>query len=215
MKQTPFTAALTSVLLLAAVVGCQKQQQQQATPPASQSAQSSDQGNGAAPGASHVDPSKSPIADPASPLYGWEKFSSADGKFSAIFPTRPKEQDKTVDGKTQVQMHLFVAEAESHSAYGAGYYDLSRVDDSKMALAKLEEGMVKAHNGKIVSYKPIQFDNHSGTEFEFTFGDIPDFSSRVRLISNGLRIYAVVAVFHPSHPNPDERDAFFNSFTLN
>lgn len=112
-------------------------------------------------------------------------------------------------------MHLFIAETDSHSsAYGAGYYDLSRMDDPKMVLARMEQAMVKKHNGKIMSYKPIQFSNLSGTEFEFTFGDKPDLSSTVRLISDGLRIYILLAVFHTSHPNPNERDAFFNSFTL-
>lgn len=217
MKSKQFTVALACALLLAALsmlCGCQKQQ---AAAPANQNnqpAQASDQGNGAAPGAPHVDPSKSPIADPASPLYGWEKFSSTNGKFSAIYPSHPKEDDKTENGKTQVQMHLFISEAESHSSYGACYYDLSRVDDPKMVLARLEDGMVKSHKGKIASYKPIQFGNLSGTEFEFTFGDMPDYSSKVRLISDGLRVYVILAVFHPSNPNSDERDAFFNSFTL-
>lgn len=213
MIQKLFRSALTGMVLLAVVAGCG--QKQSAVTPTDQSAQAPDQGTGAAPGAPHIDPSQSPTADPASPLYGWEKFSSADGKFSAIFPSRPKESDKTVDGQSaEVQMHLFLAGTEAQTAYGAGYYDVSRVDDPKMMLARMEESMVKKHNATISSYKPIQVDNHSGTEFEFVFGDHPDLSSRVRLISAGQRIYVLLTVFPTAHPNPNERDAFFSSFTM-
>ncbi|HXB59990.1 MAG TPA: hypothetical protein VNU95_10515 [Candidatus Acidoferrales bacterium] len=214
MKSRLFKSITICVLFLIGVAGY-GQKQDATAPPADESAQSPDQGTGATPGAPHVDPSQSPIADPASPLYGWEKFSSAEGKFSAIFPVRPKEDDQSKQGQSvEVQMHLFLAGKDAQTAYGAGYYDLSRVDDPKMVLARMEESMVKRHNAKITSYKPIQVDNHSGTEFEFVFGDKPELSSTVRLISDGLRVYILLAIFQTAHPNPEERDAFFNSFAM-
>lgn len=198
-------------LLLAAAVGCQKQQ---AATPASPDTQSQAQGNGATPGAPTVNPSQSPIANPASPLYGWEKFSSAEGKFSAIFPVRPQEIDKTSQGKAAgAQMHLFIAQKDPQTVYGAGYCDYSKVNDPKTLLATIEAAMVKNHNGKITSYKAMQVDGNPATQFEFDFGDKPD-SSTVRLISIGQRIYILLGIYSTGQSHPEERDAFFNSFTL-
>lgn len=212
MKARPFCNVTICLLALALAAGCG--QKQEATP-ASQDAASADQGNGAAPGAPHVDASQSPTADPSSPLYGWEKFSSAEGKFSAIFPARPKEDDKTEQGKgAEVQMHLFIAETDAHNAYAAGYYDLTRVDDPKLVLARMEDGMIKKHNGKINSYKAMQWNGQPATEFEFTFGDLPNFSSTVRLMSDGLRVYVLMAIYATGQPPVAEREAFFNSFSL-
>jgi hypothetical protein len=213
MKTWLLGSATICFLILAGITGCG--QKQNATAPTSQDAQSSDQGTGAVPGAPHVDPSVSPTADPSSPLYGWEKFSSPEGRFSAIFPQRPREQEKTDEGTYQeVQAHLFIASKDPNNAFLAGYYDLSKPDDPKLVLARMEASMVKSHSGKIVSYKTMQIDNHLATEYVFVFGDKPDYSGRARLISNGQRVYALITVFLTAQPHPDECDAFFGSFQM-
>lgn len=219
MKSKQFTAALACALLLAALsalCGCQKQQPQQGNAPASQSAQSSGQGNGAAPDAPHVDPSKSPIADPASPLYGWEKFASAEGKFSVIFPNRPQEvQTNEQAGSGKIQLHAFASESDAHNVYSVTYYDVPRVTDPKMLLAKLEQAMVSNDNGKIASYHPLQVGNYPATEFEYVAGGKANYSGKVRLIAVGQRAYALSVLFITVNPpKQEESDAFFNSFTL-
>jgi hypothetical protein len=58
-------------------------------------------------------------------------------------------------------------------------------------------------------------ESNPATEFEFVGGSPTNFSGNVRLISVGQRIYAFDALFLTGHsPNPDECDAFFNSFSL-
>jgi hypothetical protein len=203
MKLRLFKSAAFSLLLLAGITGCG--QKQDTTAPA--------QGNGAAPGAPTVNPSQSPIADPASPLYGWGKFSSADGKFSAMFPARPKEDVKSQPGKAEV-LHTFASESDPDNAYMLGYYDRRQTEDPKVVLAEIEEGMVKKFNGKIVSYKTIEVDNYPATEYEFTLGNQPGRSGKVRLILTGQRVYELVVIFLTAQPHPDVCDAFFNSFSL-
>jgi hypothetical protein len=203
MKSSPFKCATLCLLLLAGFTGCG--QKQDPTAPA--------RGNGAAPGAATVNPSQSPIADPSSPLYGWEKFSSAEGRFSAIFPTRPGEDAKAQPGKAGV-LHMFASESGPDNVYMLGYYDWQQTEDPKVVLAEIEEGMVKKFNGKIVSYKAMEVDNQPATEYEFTLGNTPGHSSKVRLILTRERVYELVVIFLTAQPHPDAYEAFFNSFSL-
>jgi hypothetical protein len=204
MKTWLFRSAMICALALAGLTGCG--QKPDAAAPASES---SDQGNGAAPGAPHVDASASPTADPASPLYGWEKFSSADGKFSAIFPVRPTEDVKTQPGRT---VHIFKSDPGSHNAYLVAYYDRQPTEDLKSAIAKIEEGMLKKFNGRVVSHEEMEVDNYPATEFEITLDD--QLSSKIRLILTGQRAYELTVVFLTAQPHPDVCEAFFNSFSL-
>lgn len=72
----------------------------------------------------------------------------------------------------------------------------------------------KEENPKIVFYKSFQIENHPATEFEFAGGRHPNFSGRVRLILAGQRVYNLVTIFVTTEPKPDERSAFFDSFSL-
>ncbi len=174
--------------------------------------QASEKANDAAPDAPRIDPSQSPIADPASPLYGWEKFSSAEGKFSAIFPTPPKEDDKTVDGKNR-----------SAAAYSAES-DLAAMGQ---AITMFREWMIprwswrgwkrawsKSTKGKSRRTNRSRWTAIPAPNLEFVYGDKPDYAGSVKLISVGRRIYIIIAIFHPSHANADEREPFFNSFVM-
>lgn len=118
-------------------------------------------------------------------------------------------------GSGEIQLHAFGSESDAHNLYSVTYYDVPRVADPKMLLAKLEQAIVTSQDGKIVSYHPFQVGNYPATEFEFVAGGKANFSSKVRLIAVGQRAYALGVIFLTGHPpNPDERDAFFNSFTL-
>jgi hypothetical protein len=161
---------------------------------------------------------KNPIADSSSPLYGWEKYTSDEGKFSVILPARPKEQTinaQAKDGEVHV-VHLFQSPKDDHHVYQVSYFDLLRTDnDPKLLLANVEKNIItKEQNPKIVFYKSFQMGNHPATEFEFAGGRHPNFSSRIRLILVGQRVYTLTTVFVTTDPNPDERNAFFDSFSL-
>jgi hypothetical protein len=198
MKSKQFSITFVCALLLVAVAGCQKQA---AAPTSTQSIDKSFQNS---------------ITNPSSPVYGWEKYSSVGGKFSAIFPERPGEEQKTTQGQDgEVQAHTFASETGAHAVYSVTYFDLPQDKDPKLLLTSIEQAIVAHQNGKLVSYRLFQVENNPATEFEFVGGCQTNFSGDVRLISIGQRIYAFDALFLAGHPpNPGERDAFFNSFSL-
>jgi hypothetical protein len=211
MKQKQIGTILASGALLLVVaigllaVGCQKQQDtaQTSSNPQTPSQQAADS------------PPKTPIADTNSPLYGWEKFSSADGKFSAIFPSRPKERDESGKGAGgTVQGRSFSASTDKQTSYSVVYYDIPNVNDPKMMLARVEQSIVTGENAKITSYKAMQVGDHYATQFEIIPGGNPNLSGTVRLIAVGQRIYMLMATYFTGHPNADERDAFLDSFAL-
>jgi hypothetical protein len=199
MKPKQFRITFVCALLLAAMTGCQKQQA--VAPPPPQSVDKSSQNS---------------ITNPSSPVYGWGKYTSAEGKFSAIFPKRPGEEQKTAQEQDgEVQSHLFASETGAHVVYSVAYFDLPHGKDPKLLVISIEQSIVAHQNGKLVSYRLFQVESNPATEFEFVGGSPTNFSGNVRLISVGQRIYAFDALFLTGHsPNPDECDAFFNSFSL-
>lgn len=94
------------------------------------------------------------------------------------------------------------------------YYDLPGTCEPKLDLAKLEESIVKKVNGKIVSARTIQVGDYPAAEYEIILADKPKFSGSGRMILVGRRVYELAMVYYTGDPNPDVRDAFFNSFTL-
>jgi hypothetical protein len=197
MKPKQFRITFVCVLLLAAIAGCQKQPT--VAPPPPQSVDKSSQNS---------------ITNPLSPVYGWGKYTSVEGKFSAIFPKRPGEEQKTAQGQGEVQAHLFASETGAHVVYSVTYFDVPQGKDPKLLFTSIEQAIVAHQNGKVVSYRLFQMENNPATEFEFV-GAPTNFSGDVRLTSVRQRIYAFDALFLTGRPpNPDERDAFFNSFSL-
>jgi hypothetical protein len=207
VKQKQFRMALACALLFAVLAGCQKKQDATQAPPAPETPPPPPQTAVSAP--------KDILADTNSPLYGWEKYSSAEGKFSAIFPSRPKEDDKTRQGADgEVQAHIFSSSKDPQNSYAVGYYDLPRLNEPKMMLARVEQSIVTGESAKIVSYKAMQAGGHYATQFEIVPGNHPNLSAKVRLIAVGQRVYMLMATYFAAQPNPDETDAFFNSFTM-
>jgi hypothetical protein len=215
MKNRLFRSAAIGILFLGVIAGC-GQKQSATAPPGAQSSQSPDEGTGAAPGAPHVDPSQSPIADPASPLYGWEKYNSPDHTFTAIFPARPEERQKTEQTpQGEIQVHAFATQDSANNGYSVACYDFPPIhDDPKMFLAKLEQIIVNEQQAKVTSYKPLQVGNYPGTEFEFVAGGKANYSGKCRLILVGQRAYALLIFYLTAGPQPAASEAFFDSLTI-
>jgi hypothetical protein len=210
MKQ--IRSLLVSILVVAGMAGC-GQKQDAAAP--DQNAQA--QGTGAAPGAPHVDPSISPTADPASPLYGWEKYTSPEHTFVAMFPARPEEKQKTDQTpQGEMQVHVFASQdSQKSEGYSVAYYDFPPIrQDPKIFLARLEQIIITDQSAKVTSYKPIQVGNYPGTEFGFTAGGKANYSGKCRLIQVGQRTYALMVVYLAVGPTPGDVDAFFGSLSI-
>jgi hypothetical protein len=153
-------------------------------------------------------------AIPATPLDGWQKFSSAEGRFSVLLPGPPKEKQEIVQGKTgQVELHAFAAEKDIQNGYGVAYYDVPKISDPQLFLGKLEALLV-GPEAKVVFFKRLQIGNYPATEFEFVAGGKANYSVRARIILVDQRAYALTVTFLTSEPHPDERNAFFESFSL-
>lgn len=107
-----------------------------------------------------------------------------------------------------------MVETGLHYAYGICYYDLPGTSEPKLDLADLEDAIVKKVNGQIVSARTIQVDNYPAAEYEIVLANKPKFSGTGRTILVGHRVYELAMVYYTGDPNPDVRDAFFKSFTL-
>src|ERR1700722_3977663 len=194
MKIQAFRSVTLCILVLTGITGCGKKQD--ATAPASPNPAPPAQASGTAPGAPQTNQAISPIADPASPLYGWLKYASPDHQFTVIFPALPEEKQKSQESpQGEIQVHIYASEDNAHNGYSVAGYDFPAIQDPKMLLAKIEEGMIKGQDATVDSYKPIQVGDYSGTEFIFTAGGKANFSGRCKLILVGQRAYALSVLY--------------------
>ncbi|HEY4415876.1 MAG TPA: hypothetical protein VGO57_09305 [Verrucomicrobiae bacterium] len=194
MKITKPALVLVGLLLLTAVSACDKKPETapvQKTEPAS------------------AEPK--PAAEKAGPMLdGWKKFSSTQGSFSVLLPNDPKESDQQF-GK--LAMHGFAAQKNPQSGFGVSYCDFPKTADAKKVYDEVQTITV-GKEAKLVSQKDLTFENYPAREFEFNRGGKANYTAHTLMIMVGQRLYTLAVISLTADQHPDERDAFFNSFSV-
>ena len=158
---------------------------------------------------------------PSVPTSKWEKFSSAEGKFSAWFPGTPTETNQLVTNSiTTAEEHLFCVNPDIQNGYIVGYCDSKIFDEANKSgkaqelLEKSESTVVSKAKGQILSEQITIFENCPAREFEYKAGGKANYSVKVKYILVGQRIYSLITVFPTGNPHPEDRVNFFNHFRL-
>lgn len=146
-----------------------------------------------------------------------EKFTSKDGKYSATFPSAPKEPPAQEVDSPIGKLKLFIAAAEAgkNQAFMVIYNDYPAV----VAAAppqKILEGVrdgSKGPTGKVVSDKEIKVgDKVPGRDYVLDKGG--NFF-RSRSVLDGTRLYQVVVVGKTQDDvTSKQADEFINSFKI-
>jgi hypothetical protein len=123
------------------------------------------------------------------------EFSSAEGKFKALFPGTPKETSQNAAG---MNMKIFTVE-ERNGAYVVAFADLPLAENMPDAeiqtrLDGAKQGMVNNVNGKLTGESQVKLDGqYPGREVK---ADLPDkkgqLQARVYLV--GKRLYQIMVV---------------------
>ncbi len=149
----------------------------------------------------------------------WKQFTSSEGRFSALFPSNPKEEVETVDSAIgPLNIHFFLSEKEN-SWFAVSYSDypyvaIQAVDVSEL-LDGARDGMVANVRGKLISEKPISLGNYPGRELvvevskgPFVFVTI----ARVYIVKN--RHYSVQVVILKKLSSSKTVWEFLDSFSV-
>ena len=161
------------------------------------------------------------VHPPIAPTTSWKRFSSDKGHFSIVYPGVPETTNILADsGTTNIEMHLFYVNPNPQNSFCAGYSDspmfamAAKISDPQEFLEKSQSLMVSNVRGKVVYQRASTFNDFPAREFECVAGGKANYSTRVKYILAGQRIYQIYVVFLTADPYPRECATFFNSFRI-
>lgn len=152
----------------------------------------------------------------------WKEYSSAEGRFSILFPGTPKEEIQSIDvqgGQFKIHVHNLKAFAE----YGVIYADYSiPVGDPNVANQVLDNGARGAAaevNAELLSVSAISIDGHPGRLLRERLPNGNLLQAKMYLV--GQRLYQIAVTMPKAEASSDmgkafERfaDKFLDSFKL-
>jgi hypothetical protein len=143
----------------------------------------------------------------------WEKFTSAEGKFSIMLPGKPEPNKQTADSPHgPYTTYLFMARS-SGQVYIVGWVDYSpsfRFDTQKELEAN-RDNFAKGVKAQLKNTTPIKLGVNPGIEFTAE-SEQAHFRSRVYIV--GKRPYQLIALWGKGQAEPPDAAKFFSSFTL-
>ena len=117
-------------------------------------------------------------------------------------------------------MHLFYVNPNIQNSFAVGYSDspkyarATRSSNPEVFLETSQFLMVSNLQGRVVYQQASTFEGFPAREFECVAGGKANYSTRVKYILAGQRIYQIYIVFLTVDPYPQERSIFFNSFKI-
>jgi hypothetical protein len=153
----------------------------------------------------------------------WKNFSSADGRFSILFPGVPEMTNMFIDVDdqiaTNVPNHIFYVNFNIQNSFAVAYEDSplfvapAITNDPQEFLKKTQSLMVQAP-GRILFERETNFDGYPSREFEYAAGGKANYSVRDKIILVKERVYSVYVIFLTAKPYPADDAVFINSFSL-
>ena len=151
---------------------------------------------------------------------GWVKHAPANGRYSAMMPTKPTETKKKITTATaQLDAVVAVAEGRLESYFVVSYTDYPlkelKADSIDKRLDQGAKAAAENARGKIRSEKPIKLDGHPGREVVIEKdGEV---IAKMRLYLVERRLYQVMVLGSATIFAAKEKDVgvFLDSFRLN
>ena len=152
----------------------------------------------------------------------WKEYSSAEGRFSILFPGTPKEETQSLDvqgAKFELHIHKLKAFAE----YGVIYADYAiPVDDPEVAKRVLDNaarGAAASVDAELLGLTEISIDGHPG---RLLTERLPDGSAlKAKMFLVGRRLYQIAVTMPKAEARPGDSnnlekfaDKFLDSFKL-
>ena len=151
------------------------------------------------------------------PLFGrqvdapWEKYTSAEGRFSVLLPSKPEESKDTQKSPYgPYTVHLFTSKGNGE-IFLVGWvdYDPNFKFDTQKELEANRDNFAKGVKGTVLGTKPIKLGTNPGIEFTAE-SEQAFFRSRVYIV--GRRPYQLIAVRLKGAEETPNVAKFFSSF---
>jgi hypothetical protein len=149
---------------------------------------------------------------------GWVKFSSAEGRFSILFPAKPEESSSTEKG---VVLHRFLV-AQPPVMYMALYTDYPQDVEGLSPTVRLQaerDGLLKGlKGGKLISEEPFKFKRGNtdlpALRFSAESADRSDHFKCI-VVLDGARAYFLGVGNFKGSDTTTQVERFLGSFKLN
>lgn len=149
--------------------------------------------------------------------FRWKEFSSAEGGFSALFPSTPAEHSQKINTQAgAIELHLIGAE-QSGREYMVAYNDypqtLIETSHPGKVLDGARDGAVGNLRGRLLKETQISLEQYPGRELTIR---VPDggrlMQTRIYIVKN--RLYQVGVVTSEEAAGSKETGKFLDSFKL-
>jgi hypothetical protein len=145
----------------------------------------------------------------------WVKYTSDDGRYSALIPQQPKlsSQEATAPGGEKFTQYMAQTN-DTESLYMVGYFDYT--PNMIFSLDKARDGVLEATKGTLLKEEPISLGGNAGRELMVATksGDF-DLLIRIRFYEIGRRVYVLQHIFQKASESPQitaKSARFFDSF---
>ncbi len=122
----------------------------------------------------------------------WKEFSSAEGRFSALFPGIPEEVIQRLPLPNEnIVLHSYYlrTSVEYQTSYTDYPLPIEGTDKIAMFLNNVRDSSIKGINGKLLEDKESTFNGHPGRIYKVEFGGGYIINSRIFVVKN--RFYMV------------------------
>lgn len=147
----------------------------------------------------------------------WQKVTSTDGRFTALFPAAPATSAKPVNTVSgAMQLNLVFVEVDG-SAFFVSYADhASPAVDIPQALLVSQEGVVKDLNATLLSSTAVVHMGHPARDYKVRLpqADGSVFIGTVKVLIVGQRLYQIIVVQPEAKAAGDEAVRFLSSFQV-
>ena len=142
----------------------------------------------------------------------WINFSSAEGKFSALFPAQPRAQADTSKTYPAYITKLFMSRDKT-DIFLIGWvdYESSYKFDPQKELEANRDNFIKALKGTLIESKNADFNGYKGLEFSART-ETHFWTSKVFIV--GRRPFQLVTGSNTGKASENE-NKFFRSFSIN
>jgi predicted RNase H-like HicB family nuclease len=163
-------------------------------------------------------------ADAAPDSSDWVEVSSAEGGFTALFPSKPSEQTQSVPSAMgDIKMQIFMAPLGTEAIFGVMYNDFpldistATGEDFEKIMDNGRDSALANMGGELISEEKVSLGDYSGRHiiFEIPENKLPGGGKgilRVYLVEN--RLYQLIALGSHEAISDEDIEFFINSFEL-
>lgn len=149
------------------------------------------------------------------PVDNWITYTSAEGRFSILFPSKPEEsvEDQKTDDGTPFKMHLATYSPNDDEVYMSGWIDMNgfypKDVNMKQMLENSRDGATNSMKATKVNTLKTELGEHPYIEFTFS---AEGFTGKDRIYIINKFQYSIITIFSEKTGIPSSADKFITSF---